>query len=98
MNLRRQCQTTASMLAPTVLGLLLYCVAAWVVRNDSVNYRIRDAGFVFASNVAEEVFALGPLISAAAGLISGLPTGLLCRRGVGPVVRCAALNILLVLI
>jgi hypothetical protein len=98
MNLRRQIQIAVGVLTPTGLGLVLYCLAAWVVHNDSVNYRIADAGFRFISTAAEEVFALGPAVSAAAGLVSGLPTLLLCVRGVGPVFRCAALNFIAVLL
>ena len=98
MNLRRQIQIVAGVVAPTGLGWVLYCVAAWVVHNDSINYRIADAGFRFISTAAEEVFALGPSVSAAAGLVSGLPTLLLCVRDVGPVLRCAALNFIAVLL
>jgi hypothetical protein len=98
MNHRHQFQIAAGVLAPAVLGWVLFRVAAWVVHNDSINYRIAEAGFRFVSTAAAEVFALGPGVSAAAGLVSGLPTLLLCVRDVGPVLRCAALNFIAVLL
>ena len=98
MNLRRQIQISAGVLLPTVFGWVLYCVAAWVVRNDSINYRIADAGFRFISTAAEEVSSVGPVVSAGAGLVSGLPTLLLCVRGVGPLLRYASLNFIAVLL
>lgn len=98
MNLRHQVQIGAGVLAPTVLGWVLYRVGAWVVQNDSINYRIADAGFRFISTAAEEVCALGPVAVAAAGLVAGLPTLLLCVRDVGPILRCAALNFIAVLL
>jgi hypothetical protein len=98
MNLRRQIQIATGVLLPTVFGWVLYCAAACVVRNDSINYRIADAGLRFISTAAEEVFAAGPVVSAGAGLVSGLPTLLLCVRGVGPLLRCASLNFIAVLL
>ncbi len=67
MNLRHQSQIVAGVLAPALLGWVLYRVAAWVVHNDSINYRIADAGFRFVCTAAEEVFAPGPNDGAASG-------------------------------
>ncbi len=53
-------------------GLGLHKSAAWVVRHDTVNFWLRDNGFRFVSNRAEEVFSLGPVVSAIGGLLLGI--------------------------
>ncbi len=53
-------------------GLGVHKSAAWVVRDDTVNYWLRDNGFRFVSNRAEEVFSLGPMVSAMGRLLLGI--------------------------
>ncbi len=53
-------------------GLGLHKSAAWVVRHDTVNYWLGDNGFRFVSNRAEEVFSVGPVVSAIGGLVLGI--------------------------
>jgi hypothetical protein len=98
MNIRRSFQIAVVVAAPTVLGLLLHSAAAWIVHNDSINYRIHDAGLGFLSNAAEEIFVLGPTVSGPAGLAAGLPTVLLCLRGAHRVHGFATLNFLAALL
>ena len=63
-------------LAPACLGWLLYGAAEWLISHDSIEYRLRDAGFSALTNLAECAFAIGVVPSTLAGLVLGLPAAL----------------------
>jgi hypothetical protein len=52
-------------------GWLLYFGGAWLVHHDRVYYRISDAGFRPVTNLAEELFFVGPIFSVLVGLALG---------------------------
>ena len=75
-------------LAPACIGWLLYRTADWLISNDSIEYRLHDAGFGALTNLAELAFAIGVVPSTVAGLVLGLPAALgfaLHLRWIGPV-------------
>jgi hypothetical protein len=63
-------------LAPACLGWLFYGAADWLISHDSIEYRLRDAGFSALTDLAEVAFAIGVVQSAFAGLVLGLPAAL----------------------
>jgi hypothetical protein len=83
-------------LVPGFLGWLLYCAAAWIVRHDSVNSKLYNAGFGFVSVAAAIVVAFGPVPPIIAGLVLGLPTVVGCFFQARSFIRLAAVNALAV--
>ncbi len=52
-------------------GWLLHFAGTWLVHHDSVYYRLSDAGFRPLTNLAEELFAVGPIPPIVVGLLLG---------------------------
>ena len=65
------------------LGWLVQGAGTWLVYHHSVYYRLSDAGFRFATNLAEALFFVGPAPAILVGLLFGvvLAVVLECRRG-----------------
>jgi hypothetical protein len=78
---------------PAIVGWLLYGAAAWLVHHDSVNYRMRDAGFRFISDAAEMVCAAGAVASILAAAAVALPSTLAYLRSLRSFSTVLALNI-----
>ena len=98
MKIATRLQAPIAVATPAILGWIVYDCAAWLVRHDSINYRLNDAGFGFLSNAAEMIFALGPFGSIGAGIVFGLPSTVVYLRRVGSVSTVATVNALAVLI
>ena len=52
-------------------GWLLHRAALWLVHSDSVYYKLSDAGFRPITDIAEVLFAIGPIVPTILGLLFG---------------------------
>lgn len=93
MSIALKLRTLLVLASPAIGGWISFGAAAWLVRHETVNHGIRDAGFGFICNAADITFVCGPVMTICAAVVLALPSTVVYLRRVGSFSRALALNL-----
>jgi hypothetical protein len=74
-------------------GWLLHAAAVWLIRHDSIYYRLYDSNWAFIARTADSFFFIGQTFSTLGFLCLGLPVALGYWWEVRPMWRLIAVNL-----